>query len=428
MFKFKINPWMYLFITFALFIIAGTFLLKMPFVKHTEGLSYIDALFTATSAVCVTGLIVVDTSGFNFWGQFFIMLMMQVGAIGIMTLTSSLLLFLRGELDFSRKFMVAKISDSLNIQEAEKVLVIVVIYTFVMEFVGFLALSYGFFLDGFALKDAAYYGLFHAVSAFCNAGFSTFDSSLIGSNSIVKVTTMFLIVFGGLGFYVIYNIFMTFVSNERIKVHTKIVVYTTFALIIAGTLLIFMLEKGTMSILDSFFQSITTRTAGFNTVEIGGLHIVTKFLMIVLMIIGASPGSTGGGIKTTAFYIAVVSMYSILRGNKRIVIFNRNIALINILKAYALISMYIFFLVIATLLLLYFGDFTFMDTLFEVTSALGTVGLSLGITAKLGIFGKLIITACMFLGRIGPATLITMLLLKEKTSKLSYPEEKIILG
>ncbi|HCW93999.1 MAG TPA: potassium transporter, partial [Flexistipes sinusarabici] len=146
----------------------------------------------------------------------------------------------------------------------------------------------------------------------------------------------------------------------------KIVVYTTFALIIAGSLLIFMLEKGTMSILDSFFQSITTRTAGFNTVEIGELHIVTKFLMIVLMIIGASPGSTGGGIKTTAFYIAVVSMYSILRGNKRIVIFNRNIALINILKAYALISMYIFFLVIATLLLLYFGDFTFMDTLFEV--------------------------------------------------------------
>ncbi|MEC9492122.1 TrkH family potassium uptake protein [Flexistipes sp.] len=428
MFNFKINPWMYLFITFALFIIAGTFLLKMPFVKHTEGLSYIDALFTATSAVCVTGLIVVDTSGFNFWGQFFIMLMMQVGAIGIMTLTSSLLLFLRGELDFSRKFMVAKITDSKSIQEAEKVLIIVVIYTFVMEFVGFLVLSYGFFLDGFALKDAAYYGLFHAVSAFCNAGFSTFDSSLVGSNSIVKITTMFLIVFGGLGFYVIYNIFMTLFSNERIKVHTKIVIYTTFALIISGTLLIFMLEKGTLSVIDSFFQAITTRTAGFNTVEIGSLHVVTQFLMIVFMIIGASPGSTGGGIKTTAFYIAVVSMYSILRGNKRVVIFNRNIALINILKAYALISMYIFFLVIATLLLLYFGDFTFMDTLFEVTSALGTVGLSLGITGELGIFGKLIITACMFLGRIGPATLITMLLLKEKTSKLTYPEEKIILG
>jgi len=428
MFNVKINPWMYLFITFALFIIVGTFFLKMPFVKHTEGLTYIDALFTATSAICVTGLTVVDTSGFNFWGQFFIMLMMQVGAIGIMTLTSSLLLFLRGELDFSQKFMVAKINDNLNIQEAEKILIIVVIYTFVVEFVGFLILSYGFFLDGFVLSDAFYYGLFHAISAFCNAGFSTFDSSLIGSNSIVKVTTMFLIVFGGLGFYVIYNLYMALFNNERIKVHTKIVLYTTFALIILGSLLIFLLEKGTISILDSFFQSITTRTAGFNTVEISGLHIVTKFLLIVLMIIGASPGSTGGGIKTTAFYISIVSMYNVLRGNKKIVIFKRNIPLINILKAYALISMYIFFLVIATLLLLYFDDFTFMDTLFEVASALGTVGLSLGITGELDIFGKLIIIICMFLGRIGPATLITMLLLKEKTSKLSYPEEKIILG
>jgi len=402
--------------------------LKMPFVKHTGGLTYIDSLFTATSAVCVTGLTVVDTSGFNFWGQFFIMLMMQVGAIGIMTLTSSLLLFLRGELDFSQKFRVAKINDNLTIQEAEKILIIVVIYTFFMEFVGFLILSYGFFLEGFALSDAFYYGLFHAISAFCNAGFSTFDSSLIGSNSIVKITTMFLIVFGGLGFYVIYNLYMALFANERIKVHTKIVLYTTFALIILGSSLIFLLEKGTVSILDSFFQSITTRTAGFNTVEISELHIVTKFLLIVLMIIGASPGSTGGGIKTTAFYISIVSMYNVLRGNRKIVVFKRNIPLINILKAYALISMYIFFLVIATLLLLYFDDFTFMDTLFEVASALGTVGLSLGITGELDVFGKLIIIICMFLGRIGPATLITMLLLKEKTSKLSYPEEKIILG
>lgn len=403
-------------------------MLKLPVVTHTEGLSYIDALFTATSAVCVTGLIVLDTGGFNIWGQIIILALIQIGAIGIMTLTSSLLLFMRGELNFSRKFMVARLTDSYSISDVENVLKIVVIYTFVMEAIGWFFLSVGFYYEGFALKDSIYNGLFHSISAFCNAGFSTFKLSLIGSGTTVKITSMLLIIFGGLGFYVIYNIYGLLFLQERIKVHTKIVLYTTISLILAGTFMIFLLERGDIGILDSFYQSVTTRTAGFNTVDIESLHIVTKFFMIILMIIGASPGSTGGGIKTTTFFIAVISMYKILRGNRHIVIFKRSIPYINILKAYALTAIYILFMVICTLFLLYSSEFNFMDVLFEVSSAMGTVGLSLGITPELGFTGKIVIIICMFLGRIGPATLIMMLLLKEKKSKLYYPEEKIILG
>lgn len=426
--KINLNPWSYLFITFALLIFAGTIFLKLPFVEHSGGLSFIDALFTSTSAVCVTGLIVVDTGEFNLWGQIIILILIQIGAIGIMILTSSLLLFIRGELKLSHKFLVAKITDSFSIKEAERVLIVVIIYTFFIEFLGFIFLSLGFFLNGFDLGDSLYFGLFHSISAFCNAGFSTFAGSLTDSNAIIKIVTIFLIVLGGLGFFVVYNISEFINKRERIKVHTKIVLYTTFYLIIGGWILIYLLEKGDISFLDSLFHSVTARTAGFNTVDMNSFHVVSLFFTVVLMIIGASPGSTGGGIKTTTFFIALASMYNVLKGRKRVVIFKRTVPYINILKAYALITFYIFFLVICTMLLLYTSEFNFMDTLFEVASALGTVGLSLGITGQLDYMGKIIIIICMFLGRLGPATLMMMLIMKEKTSKISYPEEKIILG
>jgi len=423
----KLNPWHYLLLSFAFLIIVGALVLTLPEMRNVNPLSFVDALFTATSAVCVTGLIVVKTTDFCLLGQIVLLILMQLGAIGIMTITTSLIQLIRGNLDLEQRLSFSQLQDSINLKSSNGVLQFILRITFVTEFIGALLISLGFYLQGFSLKKAIYHGVFQSVSAFCNAGFSSFDDSLIGTHWLVKYTVMGLITIGGLGYFVVYEVYHNRKFKSRFSLHTKIVIYTSLFLVVAGAFFIFLVEKNT-SVTDSLFQSVTARTAGFNSVNLGDMHLVSLLIITLLMFIGASPGSTGGGIKTTTFFIVNYSIFKVLRGETSVNVFNRHITHKIILRALALVVVYFMAIILAATLLLLKYPFDFFDTFFEVISALGTVGLSLGITAQLGVYGKIIIILCMFLGRIGPATLAMITLRKQKEIKIKYPEDRVVLG
>jgi len=423
----KLNPWHYLLLSFAFLIIVGALVLSLPSVRSTHSLSFIDALFTATSAVCVTGLIVVKTTDFSLLGQIVLLILMQLGAIGIMTITTSLIQLIRGNLDLEQRLSFSQLQDSINLKSSDGVLQFILRITFVTEIIGAALIGLGFYLQGFSPKQAIYHGIFQSVSAFCNAGFSSFDDSLIGTHWLVKYTVMALIIIGGLGYFVIYEVYHNRKFKSRFSLHTKIVVYMSLFLVLIGAFFIFLVETDT-SVTDSLFQSVTARTAGFNSINLGSMHLVSLLIISMLMFVGASPGSTGGGIKTTTFFIVNYSIFKVLRGETSINIFNRHITHKIILRALALVVVYFMAIILASVLLLLKYPFNFFDTFFEVISALGTVGLSLGITAQLGMYGKIIIILCMFLGRIGPATLAMITLRKQKEIKIKYPEDRVVLG
>ncbi|QAR32449.1 potassium transporter [Geovibrio thiophilus] len=422
------SPQGYLILTFLVLIAAGALLFMTPFVTASGGLSPADALFMSTSAVCVTGLSVMNTSDFTLFGQIILLTLIQLGALGIMTLSSSLLLFITGDLDFGTRLMASRLAESYSLREIENVLFYIVSYTFICEAVGVVLLWIGFVTDGYGIGEALYPAVFHAVSAFCNAGFSTFDNSLSDSGSMVKTVVMLLITAGGLGFYVIFDLMRKIKEKTRLRIHTKIVLSMSASLSLGGAVLLYFTEYGQMSVIDSLFQSVTARTAGFNTVDLAGMHSVSLMLMIILMFIGASPGSTGGGIKTTTAFLAAVSVRRAVEGETGVRIFGRTIPPSNILKAFTIIFLYSVVVCFASALILLFRESHFLGVLFEVVSAIGTVGLSLGLTAEASTAEKLILTACMFIGRVGPSAMLIAMTGKKKESKLAYPEEKIILG
>lgn len=425
----RLNPWHYLMLSFIFIILFGTFLLKMPFVKHEGGLSFIDALFTATSAVCVTGLTVVNTSGFNVPGQIVLMFLMQLGAIGIMTLNASLILLISGNIDLKQRVSFSKLQDSISMKSSSGILKFILKITFISEIIGFVLLSIGFHLQGLSWSDAAYEGVFHSISAFCNAGFSTFDNSLIGMNSIIKYTVMALIIVGGIGYVVVFEVYRKFSTHQRLGFHSKIVIFTSLILIIVPTLFLYFTDSTLSSFTDSLFQSVTARTAGFNSIDTASLHTVTLMIVIILMFIGGSPGSTAGGIKTTTFFVSMVPVFKILRGDKTVVVNQKHIPHAVVLKAYAIITLYVLLIFIATVsLLLAYPNFTPLNTLFEVVSATGTVGLSTGVTSEIATFGKIVLILCMYLGRIGPASLAMVKTTKDYQPRILYPQEKINLG
>ena len=412
-------------LSFVVLILFGAGLLLTPLVEHTNGLSFVDALFTSTSAVCVTGLATVSTSGFNIYGQLAILLLIQLGAIGIMTLTSSFLLAIKGNISLKHKMLFSQIQENYALQDARMVLQNILKITFVTEFIGFVLLSIGFLMEGLPIQSALYQGFFHSISAFCNAGFSTYDQSLVGMNPLIKYTISFLIILGGIGYFVIFEVMEKYKSHRKFSLHTKIVLLTTTTLIVVGTVLILLFDMHTINFTDSFFQSVTSRTAGFNSVDLHSLSIPTIFLMLLLMFIGASPGSTGGGIKTTTFFAMIYSISSILKGKTHLVVFNRNIPIHFILKAFATTVLYASVIVIGVILLLETNNVKLMDALFEAVSAMGTVGLSLGITPLLNDFGKITLIVLMFVGRLGPASFALATLRKNKEIKIKYPKGDI---
>ncbi len=425
---------LYFIFSFFAAIILGTLLLKSPWVSHSGGtLQWIDAVFISTSAVCVTGLVTVTTSGFNLAGQLIILALIQVGALGIMTLTASIIVLMGRKMNYSNTMILSNLSDSFPLKSVDSLLRTILAYSIIIEFSGFILLTYGFLASGkYDFGEAAYLALFHSVSAFCNAGFSTFDTSLIGMSAFIKIVISFLIILGGLGVYVIYE--LSHLSHKHfLRTHTRLVLITSLVLIVFGMVSLKFLEHcgdTPISWLDAYFQSVTARTAGFNTIPMNDitLHPGSIIILIALMLIGASPGGTGGGMKTTTAALVFMSLYNTFKGNQKVLLFKREILQNNVLKAFTIMFTFISISIVAAIWLTATDNASLDRAFFEVASALGTVGLSLGISAEATDAGKIILISCMFVGRIGPFTMFLFLLGREKTSRLEYPEERVILG
>jgi len=440
--SFKVNPAQLIIVSFASIILVGSFLLYLPYsTVEGKGIRYIDALFTSTSAVCVTGLIVVDTgSTFSIIGQVFIILLIQAGGLGIMTIAAFIQVSLGSQMSLYGRVSTASLLDQPNLRDLYTIIKSIVAITFIVEAIGVLMFYPYFYNLMHKSGKAIYYSLFHSVSAFCNAGFSLFNESFMNafSNIWVNFVLIFLIVTGGLGFTVLLNLSKRIVygRRERVSVQTRMVLISTSFFIIAGATLFFLFEKNYIlknysplnKFLASLFQSITTRTAGFNTVDTEKLRPITLFMMSIFMFIGASPGSTGGGIKTTTFFILILSIITILRDQRFNTIFNRRIPYQVVNRAFAiLVSAMV--LVITTIVLLGLTQMaSFIDLYFESISAFGTVGLSAGITSGLTDFGKIIIIITMFTGRIGPLTLVLAIRNVQSTRLVTYPEERVMVG
>jgi trk system potassium uptake protein len=433
---------------FAGYILLGTLLLRLPFSAAKAPLSFVDALFTSTSAVCVTGLTTLDIGkDLTFTGQVITILLFQVGGLGIITFSTVFFVLMGRGISFRGREIVQ--STFLHTPRADFLLILksVLWFTFISEGLGTLLLWLRFSRD-FSPGMAFYQAVYHSISAFNNCGFSLFSDSLVGyqGDVIVNVTVMALIVIGGIGFIVQYEVFAKLRKRQgRLSVHTKIVLIVTGILILGGALAIYFLERDYIlkglplknQILASFFQSVVPRTAGFNTVDIGALVNETILLMIVLMFIGASPGSTGGGVKTTSAALLFLLMWNRMRGNEEVNVFNRTIPKEVISRTIAIIfaSAFSVSIITSVLLLTAPGNVSigesrhfFVEYLFETVSAYGTVGLSMNLTPKLNDLQKYAITLMMFAGRVGPLTLAFSFSRQALTKSLSYAEEGVMVG
>ncbi len=440
--SFRVSPAQIILVSFATIILFGSFLLYLPY-SRVDGveLNYIDALFTSTSAVCVTGLIVVDTGTvFSRIGQTFLIILIQAGGLGIMTIAAFIQVSLGSQMSLSGRFSTASLLDQGDLKNLFSIIRAIVLITFAFESVGILLFIPHFmaqFNNGFR---ALFYSIFHAISAFCNAGFSLYSESFMNSSASIGVNLIliWLIVSGGLGFTVLLNLGRKSIRWEsaRIGVQSRIVLITTGFFIFFGMMNFFLLERTHIlaslrpheRFLVSLFQSATTRTAGFNTVDTGSLRPITLFMMSILMFIGASPGSTGGGIKTTTFFILILSIITILRDQRFNTIFRRRIPFQVVNRAFAILVAAIALIITGTLLLGYSQPFTFIQVYFETVSAFGTVGLSTGITSYLNNFGKIVIMILMFIGRLGPLTMVLAIGNLQGTRLVTYPEERIMVG
>jgi len=444
---FASNPTRLLAMSFISIILIGTILLTFPVSSEMhERTPLVDALFTATSATCVTGLIVKDTPKYwSTFGKIIILLLIQAGGLGIMTFSVSIALIFGAKLGLREKMAMGEILEFPSVGQVGKIVKFIFKFTFIVEFIGMVILFFRWLPFFHSVKEALFFSIFHSVSAFCNAGFSLFSKSLTGfvSDPIVNVVMMLLIIIGGIGFIVVFELFRKehFVKKWRfnrpeLTVHTKIVVSMSLILIILGFILFFIFEFDNVLIhegiggklMASLFQSITPRTAGFNTVNISQLKDVTLFMIIFLMFIGASPGSTGGGIKTSTFAILILAVINMIRSREDIEIFQRKIPKNVVYKAVTIVVVSGFIIIFGTSLLLITQKDSLIHLLFEVTSAFGTVGLSTGVTFRLSNIGKIIISMIIYIGRIGPLTLAYAVGRYSKKLKREYPDARVMVG
>lgn len=444
--EYKIQPAKIFLISFLLLILFGTGLLMLPKATVTGGMRFIDALFTSTSAVCVTGLVVVDTATyFTRFGQFVILGLIQIGGLGVMTLTTFFALFFAGGLGIKERVLIGDLVEEEKLGQIKFTLIQIILTTFVLETIGAILFFQSLNNVNLPFGEKVFHSVFHSVSAFCNAGFSTFTENMmfegIRYNYLSVSTIGFLIILGGLGFHTLSNIgeilTLPFKKNKKkiryLSSQTKIILIVTITLIFVGSILTFILERNNtlkdltfdQQILASIFQSITTRTAGFNTIPINELLIPTSLIYIMLMFIGASPGGTGGGIKTTTAFISFLAVYDFLRGKKKIEIFKRQIPDDIIHRAFIKIVFSLLFLFSTTVILTITEPFKLIDIIFEQFSAFGTVGLSRGITPYFSDIGKLTIVVLMYIGRVGPITFLLSFSKETTPPKYDYPSEYI---
>lgn len=434
--------------SFLLLIAAGTALLMTPWATPPgQPIGWIDALFTATSATCVTGLIVRDTgTGFTLFGQLVILALIQLGALGIMTFSLFVLALFGRKVSLAQRTILEQTVGGVVGQHLRPLLRLVVLFTFVAEALGAILL-FARWAPELGLAEGFYAAVFHSISAFCNAGFSLWADSLVrwqGDPFLVTVISA-QIVLGGLGFFTMFDVIRSRRMRTRLSVHTKLALTVSGVLIVLGTVVIWLLEAGRLfsgmspsdKILAAFFQSVTTRTAGFNTVDIGLLSPGSLFLMILLMFIGGSPGSTAGGIKTTTLGVLVVSSVTRLRGYRFVNAFHRTLTpgTVRNTLSIALGGIVVVIAAVFALLLLEAPGFTvqeeralFIDYFFEAVSALGTVGLSTGITDDLAPGSRLLVALLMFFGRLGPLTVAASLASGRTVRDWQYPEEEVMVG
>lgn len=421
-------------------ITIGTLLLLLPIsTVDGQGLSFVDALFTATSATAVTGLVVVTTGTFlTVFGQVVVMLLIQIGGLGIMTISTLFALFLGKKIGLKERLVIQEDLNQMKISGVVQLVKYIIGMTLMIEGLGALLL-FPRLLREMAPGRALYYSIFHSISAFNNAGFDLFGNSLesFTGDVYINLVMISLILLGGIGFAVIAELYRK-KSLSHLSLHTKMVFRITILLLVVAFIGVFFLEMtnpATMQnytlkerVLASLFLSVTPRTAGFNTVPTGLLQGQTLFLLMILMFIGASPGSTGGGIKTTTFGVLLFAVLSTIRGKRDVEIFQRRLALELILKSMAIAFLSLVLIILITMVLTITEDLVFLTILFETFSAFGTVGLSTGITGDLSIIGRLLIIFTMFSGRIGPLTLAFAFSERKSRSLYRYPQEKIMVG
>lgn len=443
----SLSPAQLLAISFGGLIAVGTLLLALPFaLEPGQSVSLVDAFFTATSAVCVTGLIVVDTpTVFSTFGEIVIMVLIGAGGLGYMTLSTVFAVLIGKRLSLQEQ---VTLQESLNVDSREGLAAFassVFRTSLLLELIGTIILA-AWWAPAHGLGQATYLALFHAVSAFNNAGFSLFPDNLVRyrGDFVVNMVITGLVILGGLGFFTLRELAQKR-SIIQLSMHTRLVLLITGLLLFGGTVGILVLEWGNAKTLGplglgeklmvAWFQATVPRTAGFNTIAIGDMTVPALFLQMVLMFIGASPGGTGGGIKTTTFGVTVLALWSTVRGDNEPVVFKRRIATEVIARAFfiSLIAFLTMNMVAGLVLIIERHDL--LPTLYETVSAFGTVGLSMGfhdslvsLTGHFSTAGKLLIVLMMFVGRVGPLTLAIALARGRRHARVRYPEGKVLIG
>jgi trk system potassium uptake protein TrkH len=445
LFQLKLAPAQVVLLSFGGWILLGALVLLLP-VSAAPGkdIQFIDALFMATSATCVTGLSTISLPDeFSLFGQMVMLILTQVGGLGIMTLSSSLAVIMGKNLQMREQVIMQDVLDASSSEELLGLVVDIVRYTFVIEFIGAMLLTVGFYQEGFEIGQSLYFGFYHAIMAFCNAGYALFNNNLEDFKfaPLISLTVAFLLMLGGIGFSVMKDVTAALRhrrSFRTLSVHTKIVLSVNTLLVAFATIYLFFGEFlhafQDMSMWQrfqvSFFQAVTPRTAGFNTINLNALHPHCLYMMILLMFIGASPGSTGGGVKTTTFAVLLQSVTATLKGKFDVEFFERKIPAATVVKSIAIFIISLIVVSSGVLVMMRLEpDKSFLALFFEVTSAFGTVGLSLGITPFLTVLGKLTIIIIMFVGRVGPLTLVLAVGSRTRApSKVEYPDGKILIG
>ncbi|MBQ4154635.1 MAG: potassium transporter KtrB [Clostridia bacterium] len=448
--KFSLSTTQIILLSFLVTILLGSLLLALPISSaNGSAVPYIDALFTATTATCVTGLVTLPTATtWSVFGQLVILILIQVGGLGVITIISGFMLMFNQKMGIKDRLLIKDAFNLNTMYGLGRFIKNVLIGTFLIEALGAL-LYMTVFVPEFGVRGI-WISIFNSVSAFCNAGIDIIGENSLcdyATNTVVNVVTSFLIILGGIGFIVWWDILRVLkgrtTKNKHIfrylNLHTKIAIITTLILIVSGGLLIFVFEYnnpltiGNMSVLDklkvSFFQSITTRTAGFATVNQESLTGASTIVSLILMFIGGSPVGTAGGVKTVTVVVLLCSAFATIRNKSAATIFNRTISVDSICKAVSVVSMFVVILFCAILLLIATTDFSITDVLYESVSAAATVGLSRNLTAKLHLVGKIIIILAMYFGRIGPISLaIAFASSGPNQNVISAPEEDISIG
>ncbi len=440
----RITPGQMLVLSYLTLILAGSLILALPrFQAQPGSVGFLDVLFTSTSAVCVTGLITVDTAtAWSQQGQIFILLLFQIGGLGIMTYTAAFALLLGRGLGMRERAVMQDILSIDALGKIGRLLVSIVAFTFVAELLGAIILFF-FWRGDFGVLQALEHSVFHAVSAFCNAGFSLFTENLAAchANTGMTITVAALIVLGGLGFPVLAEMLDAGTwrrkrgrPRPRFSIHSRIVLSFSLGLILLGALWIYLAESlfagghAAHGVLDALFHSVTARTAGFNTVDISQYGTSTHLLMMLLMLIGASPGSAGGGMKTVTVALIVLYVWCVWKRRQDTELGFRKLPDETVRNAFLIGALYLFMVGVATLALSVTEGAPLEVILFEEISAMGTVGLSLGLTPALSDPGKVIIMLSMLVGRIGPLTLLLALGRRASAGRYQYPREDVVLG